>query len=561
MNTITRIFSLVVLVCLLVATSHSQSFIGAAHLGGLSSNSGIALDSIDDVNGDGVTDLVVGANFTATNFLSAGSVSILSGTDLSLLLQVDGIFQSQQLGRAVAGVDDLSGDGIPDLVGGSIFHDSNGLNGAGHVAVFSGADGSFLYAVDGTATNGRFGSQIVSLGDVDGDTLGDFAVTAPEANTSAGQVKIISGATGSVLHSMDGNTSARFGWDIDRVGDLDGDGRDDLMVCATTEAGVGGLLQAGRVRIFSSATGNLIRDFTGSPTGDGFNLNAAGLSDLNGDGVAEYVVATPSADNGTGLNNEGQIFVYDGMTGTLLINVGGGYNGANFGEHVAGIGDWNADGTDDFIASAVIPNFNLAVRSLRVLSGVDGSTLEVIAEETGGIFSGFGLQSASPGDVNGDGRADIVTSNPYVAVTGTSGTIGAGLTRLYLAPGPVVRRVGRFGHEHRLDLRWLPQNADPFATTGDLICDGATPGGFGAVVASLDGNDLTLYGYLPVLVNLDPFFVGYLATFGFDGTGTLMSSGLTRQYPTLQGLHLHLQVFELSPVAASSNALVFELLP
>src|SRR5207249_2152094 len=150
-----------------------------------------------------------------------------------------------EIGFSVAGVGDLDHDGIPDiLMGDPLAAQGTALSGpvlsAGRAAVFSGANCSTLYEIGGPFFDfSRLGSAVAGLGDVDGDGTDDFAIGEPHVTPvftsgGTGNVKIYSGATGTLIRTLtdpatDGSAGG-LGSSIARLPDLTGDGVPDVLV-------------------------------------------------------------------------------------------------------------------------------------------------------------------------------------------------------------------------------------------------------------------------------------------------------------------------------------------
>jgi len=146
------------------------------HLGGSVSGAG-------DVDGDGFADLIVGDSTADPGGLSAaGSAFVFSGADGSQLFRFDGQASVDFLGSSVSGAGDVDGDGFTDLIVGADGADPNGLTDAGSAFVFSGADGSQLFRFDGQACGDSLGSSVSGAGDVVSDGFADLIVGAPQAD-------------------------------------------------------------------------------------------------------------------------------------------------------------------------------------------------------------------------------------------------------------------------------------------------------------------------------------------------------------------------------------------
>jgi len=191
---------------------------------------GFAIAAAGDVNDDGTPDLAVGAPFDSPPgvFLTNhGSVRVISGTDASVLWTAYGSADHYQFGKAVTGIGDTNGDGHDDVLAGGP-HPGFGI--PGQALVLSGATGTPLLTVNGTAGSDLFGASVAGLDDVDGDGSPDFAVGAPQVSNQ-GAVTVFSGSSGKVLTRSRGESSgAKFGTALAPAGDFDGDGNGDLLV-------------------------------------------------------------------------------------------------------------------------------------------------------------------------------------------------------------------------------------------------------------------------------------------------------------------------------------------
>jgi len=134
---------------------------------------------------------------------------------------------------------DLNGDNIPDYLVGASGDDTMATD-AGAVLLLSGADGTEIFRVTGTAENQRLGWFVCSTGDLDGDGLPDFATSSKRDNGQgypSGLVHLWSSANGSLLRTYTTTSSFdRFGYALSNVGDVNADGLDDLLVGAPEDS-------------------------------------------------------------------------------------------------------------------------------------------------------------------------------------------------------------------------------------------------------------------------------------------------------------------------------------
>jgi hypothetical protein len=309
---------------------------------------GGSLASIGDIDGDGVPDLIVGAPFTTRpEAYGVGSVLVFSGASGNLLYNFLGTEGGTYMGWSVAGLGDLDGDGIPEIAIGTPYASVGGNIGVGNVAVRSGATGELIYLFEGQSVGDFLGWSVAGIGDLDGDGVSDVLLGAPNASpsglTQAGIVEVRSGATGELLYRIEGAERAGyFGKALASVGDIDGDGIDDFVVGAP-EASPEGRSQAGSAFLFSGVNGHLLHRFDGSAAFDEFGASVAGGGDVDGDGTGDIAIGSPSASPG-GRVAAGTAFVFSGRTQQILLQIDGESRGDSLGRSVAIIGDLRGEG-------------------------------------------------------------------------------------------------------------------------------------------------------------------------------------------------------------------------
>lgn len=311
-------------------------------------------------------------------------------------------------GEVLGWVGDVDGDGRPDWATGQPTYSAGGLLNAGAVRVHSGATGTLLAQVEGAAANDRLGSQIAELGDVDGDGAPEFLVTS--GPTSPGtRVLAISPATWTPVLTVVLATDESTVLSLSGVGDVDADGVADFAAgdpfFATGD---------GAVWVHSGASGALLHTLSPPEYHGQIGWDVAGPGDLDGDGRAEILVGAPFA---FGLVHffRGAAVVFRGSNGSILrAHLGGqgdpnGYTLEELGGGVVGVGDVDQDGVPDYAAQSRWPG-NQAL----LFSGASGALLHFY---TGLGQGGGSYDLAAAGDVDGDGITDLLVGGAGLADT------------------------------------------------------------------------------------------------------------------------------------------------
>lgn len=347
-----------------------------------------------DVNGDGFDDFIVGAPDASPGGLAqAGSAYIYSGANGSLIYRIDGPAAGDGFGASVSMAGDVDSDGFGDfIVGAPIVCLCLLRDDPGSAYVFSGADASLIYRVDGTAANDRFGTSVSIAGDVDGDGVPDFVVGAPASRVSfffgAGSAYVFSGANGGLIYRKNGPALGfGLGRSVSGAGDVDSDGFDDFIAGASG-ADPDGLTDAGSAFVYSGADGSVIHRIDGATSGDLLGLSVSGAGDVDGDGLSDFIIGATFADPG-GRSDAGSAYVHSGADGLLIHQV----DGDGFADFVVGAPGWG------FIAAA-------DPGSASVFSAADGSLIHQVIGEAGD--DELGSSASRAGDVDGDGFPDFV---------------------------------------------------------------------------------------------------------------------------------------------------------
>jgi hypothetical protein len=346
-----------------------------------------ALDGGVDASGDGVPDLLVGMPLDATNGYDAGAAGVFDTVTQTMLSESFGTTREDFLGRASALLDDVDGDGTRDLLVGV-----GAINSLGSAKVLSGRDGSELRVHSGAAIADSYAERVAALPDLDGDGVGEYAIVVPgPPHANSGSIEIRSGATGSILKTLapfdDG--SEIFGTSCAVA--LQPSGALQIAIGAPDQG------STGAAYVFDVATGNVVVSAFGASANESFGASIAFVGDFDGDGVGDWAAGAP------GYNAEnGEVVVFSGQTGNALKRLSSATR-VRFGTATCGPGDLDGDGTPDLIVGA--PFFGALSGAVYAYSG---ATWSLLGSCTGVGTTEFGASLTDVGDVNRDGRADIL---------------------------------------------------------------------------------------------------------------------------------------------------------
>ncbi len=382
---------------------------------------------------------------------------------------------NDQYGSAVASLGDLDGDGTVDIAVGT--NEVSTSKGKVHIH-FLNSDGSVksTIVISDTTSNGpslstgdRYGSAIANMGDLDGDGVIDIAVGAAGADgggSSEGKIFLhFLDTDGSVKStssfdsgSSDGpslNDDDEYGISIANLGDLDGNGYNDMAVGSrsTDEGGT----DRGIVHIHSmeKVDGDITFKRTNQLTystengasnvddGDEYGTAVANMGDLSGNGMNELAVGAASSDfGGSNNSNKGTIYIHflsmDGTNVVVDSTIQWGHgspstlvlaNGDHYGSAIVSIGDLNGDSIADIAVGAFKDDTDgesrgsIYINFMNSNESVD-STWKVTNASTGNTFTtnshdNFGRALAEIGDTNGDGQVEFAVGEPGDSDHGT----------------------------------------------------------------------------------------------------------------------------------------------
>lgn len=277
---------------------------------------------------------------------------------------------------------------------------------------------TLVRSVDGLGIYDRMGASVANAGDVNNDGFPDMIVGAPEDwqvfFNGPGFARVISGANGSVLRTYTGDEDFDlFGYAVAGVGDLNGDGYDEVAVGAPYAVPPAGILSGGMVRVFSGINGGVLWTVYGLEDDELGNCVAA-AGDVNGDGVPDVIAGAPRADGNNGsISSAGNARIFSGVDGSLLRQIEGTAGNQRLGTSVDGMGNINptdivvygnppAPGPDVFADVIVGSLFGGA----KIYSGHNGGVLATFS--SGASTDIYGRSVCSVADLNGDGIRDAV---------------------------------------------------------------------------------------------------------------------------------------------------------
>ncbi|MCC6624697.1 MAG: FG-GAP repeat protein, partial [Deltaproteobacteria bacterium] len=446
--------------------------------------------ALHDVDGDGVVDLIVGVPRVDTTLADVGAVQIHRGAgdgtfDPSPLMTLRGLRASDLFGTQVA-VCDLDGDGQDELIVTAPTAEDTAATPSA-----SAQGGLFVYrgGPDGwptTATLARWGQApsgtawvntanlqmglALATGDLDGDGACDLVTASQVAMSNAGAVWVHRGVlvtTGPELVSPTpvrawtgeyaGGTAARLGSGL-AVGDLDGDGRDDLVVGqrtwstvanAANSFGAARLALGGDWLATVEVTWRTSSDFAwsvfGTASGDQLGY-AVAVGDATGDARPDVIVGALVDEIAGGAANAGVVTVYPGVVGavpatTATRTIAGPAVNDRLGTAIASLSRAGAPSTAILAMSQLSDENGPDVGGAHVLTVAQGEARADLVLEVALAPWRIGHALATLPDIDGDGLAELAIGAPdeqFLAPSGPDHRSFAGLVHLHRGADPAA---------------------------------------------------------------------------------------------------------------------------
>jgi len=319
-----------------------------------------------------------------------GPVDLLTQANIT----IDGAAADEWSGSSVAGAGDVNGDRKADVIIGAPSADNNSRNYSGSSYVVYGSAtpsnvdlnslGAAGFRIDGAAKNDRSGTSVAGAGDINGDTFDDVIIGAPGADpngsTSGSSYVVYGSATpsnvdlntlGAAGFRIDGAAASdNSGYSVAGAGDINGDGGDDVIIGAPDADNNSRNTSGSSYVVYGSATPTNVDLNTlgaagfridGAAAGDYSGRSVAGAGDINGDGKDDVIIGAPYADNNSRNYSGSSYVVYGSATpgnvdlsvlGAAGFRIDGAATNDYSGGSVAGAGDVNGDGKDDVIIGA-----------------------------------------------------------------------------------------------------------------------------------------------------------------------------------------------------------------
>lgn len=409
---------------------------------GANERHGSACAAVGDVNADSIGDFLVAApGFDGVSLLNNGAVRLISGADGSLIHQFEGAASYDRMGQAVCALPDIDADLVPDFAISSLAgegevtlwsgatrllidtivapagaHDfgcdlaliddlsSNGIAelligaentevlglGAGAVYAYDLSTRTSVQTVTGVALGDSFGCAVASIADCNTDGVADYLVSSPGADpngmNNAGSVFLISGADGSTILRIDGSRAGLFlGSSVRGLGDINLDGTPDFAIGTIRDFPTGsGGLYIGSVGIHSGADGSELRRHWGSDSHEKFGASLGLAGDIDGDGKHEYAVGAPGSLYG------GRVYIYYSSRNSGMTILESDGPDDEHGIAMAYVGDHDGDGSEGLLVCSPLADggvVNGGAAYVREFTGCITASSTVVSNASGGVVT------------------------------------------------------------------------------------------------------------------------------------------------------------------------------
>ena len=357
-----------------------------------------------DLDGDGIPDVVVSDSTSPDR----AEVWFVAGVDGSVFAHRTG--PAGFWGPFLSWVGDIDRNGIEDI--GVSWSEASGSR---HIEILCGRDGGVLRTIQ-SGGDGFEPLLIHPSGDTDADGYADPLVTGTllsSSGRSAPCVRVLSGRDGSILQEIEAESRASksCSWAAG-IGDVDGDGRDDLAACWSGE-----FLTNRRIILYSGRTGACLRELPGFGGEPRYGESVDTGMDHDGDGVPDFVAGSPYR-----FDVPGVVRVQSGRDGSVLRTVEGIHAvskagwGGSFGACVRFVRDVDEDSVPELLIgmpreSMTGSAFLCSGRTGAVLFEIQGRLHEPGPGEADLCEHHLGAALADAGDLDGDGAHDLAIAH------------------------------------------------------------------------------------------------------------------------------------------------------
>jgi len=468
-------FSSLLLVAALPAFAHAQSLLRSAPGPAASARYGKSCIVVPDQNGDGFQDLLVGApgfNQNRGAIYCVSGLHLAFGTGSATLWSLAPTANpGDEFGASLAYVDDANGDGVGDFLVGSPGYDPSGLTNAGALRLVSGSSHTTVSLITGAGLGDLTGFSMATLGDLDFDGKTEVLVGCPGTGNSTSRLymlrnsKLATGGAAAALAGVEGTlvdtTGAELGTSLAAGFDpgVNNFHRYSGFIAGAPGFDSPGAPNAGKivhgVVLYSPvSTGPSIYFFSYAPyvsttPGERLGTSVDATDDYDGDSYSDYIIGAPNSNNGTTfevgrvlvlsslrVSNQlppYEIYSFSGGTPAAPANHTDPNPNYHFGAAVRACQDLNGDGVGDMLMGA--PDFvtqGLTTWNFRGLvqaySGASGAQL---VSFTGASTDRLGdTLAGAVEDYDGDGFREFVVAGSSADVNGAD----SGVVKCYRLP-------------------------------------------------------------------------------------------------------------------------------